>query len=408
MARVTPKERGLAPPALPLPRKPDCKSGLILICDVVDFSPKARTDQGMIVERLWKFVHADKQQKLLGREALINGTGDGLMIACPGHEKQVDHADFLQFALNLIGHMERAQPGSGLRVGVHQGPFSQLRPPGAEVYQAIGTGINQCARLVGIGDSGDITVSEDFIKGWAEDAGKKVRAHFLPAPKHDPYAVVVKRGQTSLLRFYRPGKKRSVLPPRKIATFDRVKQLVKDHLELMARTFESYASMVDPALTPELINVRASIFALPGESDSAELHPTQFRFHARNHEVKPGETKYSITGRGTGPVGRAFVANRHQCLHGLPDYDQAAAAYIRSVQKTGLTKTEIVNFRRHARAFVAVPFGLNSDQAEGVVCLDTISPLQSLKPADLNDLAELLSAQFSAPLAAFWRLRGQL
>lgn len=408
MARISPQPRGPVPPAKTLPRKPDCKSGLILICDVVDFSPKARTDQGMIVERLWKFVHANTQQKLLGREALINGTGDGLMLACPGHEKQVDHADFLQFALNLIGHMERAQPGSGLRVGVHQGPFSQLRPPGAEVYQAIGTGINQCARLVGIGDSGDITVSEDFIKGWAEDDGKKVRAHFLPAPKHDPYAVVVKRGQTSLLRFYRPGKKRSVLPPRKIATFDRVKQLIKDHLELMAQTFESYVGMVDPALTPELINVRVSIFALPGDTESAELHPTQFRFHARNHEVKPGETTYAIARRGAGTVGRAFVTCCPQCLHGLPDYGQSPGAYIKRVRQTGMTRTQIVNFRRHARAFVAVPFGLNPDQAEGVVCLDTISPLQSLKPADLNDLAELFSAQFSAPLAAFWRLRGQL
>lgn len=395
-------------PAAHLPKIPDCKSGLILICDIVNFSPKADTEQEAAVYRLWKFVHTRTQRKLLGSETLINGTGDGLMIACPGHQQQVDYADFLKFATRLVSHMQRAKPAIGLRVGVHQGPFKQPQPPGSKVYQAIGTGINQCARLVGIGDAGDITVSEEFIRNWAKNNGAKVRKRFLPAPGNDPYAVVVKRGETSFLRFYRAGKLKSKARPHSIVTFDRVNQLLRDHLKLMAGTFEYYVRKIDPALTPKKINVRVSIFAPPEDAESPALHPTQFRYHSHNHEVKPGETRYALTQQGAGTVGRAFVANRQQCLHRLPDYDRLPEQYVRKVRRTGMTRAQIEKFSRHARAFVAVPFGLIPNQAEGVVCLDTISPLESLTLTDLHDLAELLAAAFSAPLAAFWRLRGQL
>jgi hypothetical protein len=381
-----------------------------------------------VVERLWAFFDQPAVRTKLGDGAAVatpgddvhkNGTGDGLMVACACRNYSVKHAEFLQLTTRLVEHMRSGRPKVELRIGVHQGPFSQLTPPGATAPQVVGTGINRCARLVSLGDAGDVTVSQEFIDWWIDKEGKSVGRVFSPrfSAKRDssPVEVVIKHGETMKLRLYRPGKALSRPWPRKLEAFKVVEDQLHATLGWMEQGFVAGVGSFDRVLTGSALKTRVSIFATLGRADDEWLLPTQFRYlHGTRNDalrqvaVQPGSTRYSIARKGCGPVGRAFRADDVVVEAHLPVFSHDERRYCRQLKRHGLSRDVVVAFKRHARAFMAIPFGLMPNRAEGVICIDTMNPMTNVKKEDLRWVAQVLRDEFTITLGALWRLRGQI
>lgn len=395
---------------------PGSKSGLILICDIVDFSHLSRQEQKAAVERLWNFINHDRWEDLLGVDRIINGTGDGFMIACPDHAQEVQHRDFIDFADAMVRHMARARPRRiGLRIGIHQGAFTwldlkfKLHELGeCRARQGIGKGINRCARIVAIGDDGDITVSEKFIEEWADTDEERVRRNFSPRPPKDAFEVTVKHGETLELRFFRPGGRVNRPWPKKMEAVRAAQKQLRVQLQLILNGFCYYVALLDPTLKVRNLDVRVSLFAEGLLDDERLLLPTKFRHHQRDHGIQEGATCYSVTGAGAGPAGRAYVGHQIEIWPHLPDPKKAGRDYIRALSKTGLDRATIRGFYRKARAFIAFPFGMQPSRPDGVVCIDTMHPLLGLTNPQIRDIARFLQRHFAVTLSALWRLRGQL
>lgn len=336
------------------------------------------------------------------------------MIACPDHTREVKHADFVALAEGMVRHMINGRPSRGLRVGVHQGAFTYLdldldidgkgRCP---TRQGVGKGINRCARIVAIGDAGDITVTEQFIAEWAETTGEFIREKFSPRPGKDPFEVVVKHGESLELRFYRPGKRVNRPWPKKIRGMRDAQHQLKQQLALIRSGFIYYAQALNVALAEESLDVRVSLFA-PDAQAGAVLAPTQFRYHPQDHGANMGTTSYSIAATGTGPAGRAFATHAPSIWIQLPDPKRSLRSYAAALAPSGLSKADVKKFYRKARAFIAFPFGMDRRHPDGAVCVDIMEPLEQLSPAQVREIADFLYDRFAVTLSALWRLRGQL
>lgn len=390
------------------------KSGLILICDIVDFSLLSREEQRQAVQRLWQYIDRDDAVRTLGADRIINGTGDGFMIACPDHKQEVDHEEFIKFAEGMIRHMARSRPRRGLRIGIHQGAFTSidLEFPidglgQCKSRQGVGKGINRCARIVSISDDGDITVTEQFINEWADTANDSIRERFSPRPDKDPFEIIVKHGETLKLRLHRPGNRVNRPWPRKIRGMQDAQRQLGQQLELIRIGFEEYLELLCNSLDLGL-DVRVSIFARGNHKDAGFLLPTQFRHHLKDHGVGEGSTRYSIKNHGSGAAGRAFVGHSPVQLIHLPDPRRQLKRYIAELAGVGLDRKTVRGFYRKARAFIAFPFGMDARHPDGVVCIDVLEPLAQLSAKDVTEVARFLQSHFSVTLSSLWRLRGQI
>ncbi|WP_438481018.1 adenylate/guanylate cyclase domain-containing protein [Oleiharenicola lentus] len=405
-------------------KNPFNDAGFVLICDIVDFSRLPHEKQDKAVTRLWSYLKANHKNGLLKdpKNYVVNGTGDGLMLAYFSHNTTIRHEQFIEFAAGMIKHMSKGKKPFQLRVGVTQGPFGFVQPPGAQARQAVGTGINQCARLVTVGDNDTVTVSEDFINKWGQRSESSIQQLFVPTADKPAHDVVIKRGELLSLRFYAPQGSGLNSASKKIESFRVVRELITRQLDAMEKALIDLLHFAQPELRQTPLDIRISVLNERRLNPFASaLCTTDYRHHAGGNGIKAG-TAYPLTEKGTGPVGSAYAQNTICVVHNLPEWltndSHSKEAYYRLYTENrpydALGREQVDGFGRHARAFLTFPFSLmKADPAkklypDGAICIDIMQPLQGFTREQLEIFTGQLQSKYSDALAQLWRLRGQL
>ncbi|MCC6415546.1 MAG: hypothetical protein IT582_06530 [Opitutaceae bacterium] len=400
------KARGIAPAqeksAEHKASGPNIPGGFILIGDIVDFSKMSQEDQVAAVSHLWRFFAKPAWEKWHER-AYFNCTGDGLVLTCPTGR----HREFVDVAGALIKHMHSARPRVGLRIGLHLGPFSQPRLAGVNDLQAIGTGINQCARLCPLGDDGDIALSEEFVKGWYNEEQDKISRSLAPPLEEPAIEVFIKHSETMLVRFHRSKLTKGRPPPRRIQDYDRARSLLLDLLRDMEQVVEGALRNASTRIKKHQLDIRVSLFAEQFRQRRLQLRATDLRYQRSGTTVMPGDTVYPIDHGGRGPVGRAFASPQKGCqvINNLPTPAKVDAYVAAMGRQTGLEADIVRQFQRKAQTFIAIPFGLDPGKASGVICIDIMDPLTEFPIEELKSFAKELSNAYALTVAALWRIR---
>jgi hypothetical protein len=301
-------------------------------------------------------------------------------------------------------------PSAAFRVGIHEGQLQIVRVfvPGGRAQhggeQIVGAAPNLCQRIASLGDGGDILLSEEFCRKWAEHDGAS-SVTLAPPLDQPPISATVKHGTTLQVR--RIARKGS--PPRYFAEANAVSHHLGEAMAHTERAFVGLVQQVNDALTPATVSARVSLWVPDPRPGKNQLEPTDFRYHRRGERIQPSTTRYATLRRGKGPVGRAFKSNKPQLVLHLPPYDtdQNRRDYENQLSsRTGLNKSTVRNcFSRHARAFVSIPVGLEGKVPDAVVCIDTDHPLTGITDAQCLKIATHLRAAFGVRIAALWRLR---
>lgn len=397
-----------------------------MICDIVDFSRLPHELQAEAVRRLWSYLRINPSQALLSNPEryVINGTGDGLMLAYISDTEAKRHAEFIEFAAGIVQHMHAGDGQFHVRVGVHQGQFGFIEVPGARTRQAVGTGINQCARIVAVGDRDTVTVGENFLIKWSARSRDDVRQDFVPGPGKPAHAVIIKRGEVFNLRFYSPPHRTLPHASKKIESFKVVRTLIDRQLAAMDGALKDLLHTAQSALKDVPLDVRISVLTerTPEHGGERALCTTDYRHHANGYAIRASNTVYPLANGGTSPAAHAYAANTVCVAHQLPEWliavpatqDAYYTAFTADRPYRALGRDIVDGFGRHARTYLAFPFSLvPADPAQdinpdGVICIDLMQPLDGFEAEQLRQFTEALREKFSEPLAQLWRLRGQL
>jgi len=399
-------------------------AGVILICDIVDFSLQSIDVQYALVKRLWSITRSHRVVNELGDRASFNSTGDGLLLTTRT-EGSKTFRSVVEFAEELIQRMSSKEPegpSAKLRVGLHCGSFKEFdeQPNDVvpdEIRMSIGTGCNDCARLSSLGDGGMIVVSEEFVQEWYRNAGDQMGYKFYPKIGSEPIQVWVKHGAEQAIRILHQRKKRRVRPPSKVSFIEQVNFEIKHALSEVEQDFVlSIAEWTSPVDAVDRwlrdlqtsLSIRISIFAPPAKAAPVKrksLICTPYRYHFDGDRTTPSKTSYSLRqGRG-GPVAFAYRHNEPYFINNLPDYENSRTVYLSGVRVMGLTERDIEMWGNKPRAILAIPFAF-SDQREpdAVLCMDCEQPVD-LSNDDLAVVLGGLRDRFAGHLAALWHLR---
>ena len=385
---------------------PISRAGLIVVGDVIDFSRMDEDTQRKIVENIWPFLANDELLQAK-QETVLNGTGDGALIAFPRTGEDVSCEEVIKFAQRWIEHMRESDPPCGLRIGIHEGTFQRMKVQIAndEQIMAIGTGANDCARISGLGGDGDIIVSEKFVESWANQFADVVERFY---PRDDePWEVYVKHGVSMRVRLYSPtGVANS---PGKLKALEAVKLRVEELLKEIESAFVGMLQAIDASYTQDTVSARISILA-PRPNSVNQLSPTDYRYHFRNESVHIGRTRYSIAEEGQGPAGRAFCSKELQFEIGLPEYIDGAGKTEyeeRFKRNWSIKEDQVAKFQRKARSYICIPCGVARENVDVVLCFDMEHPLQGLHEDTVRMIGDAIQRRFGVTVAALWQLRVQ-
>lgn len=402
---AAPKRRG--------PAKRDDRfhqTGYLIISDVIDFS-RLDDDQQQkhAVRELWRYLAIAP----LVRDALFNGTGDGVIVALPEDSRAVKTAGesiyrtVIEFARDWIAHMRAAKPAVELRVAVHLGKFYEV-DVGRRGRQLMGTSLNRCTRLVGLGDAGKVTVSEQFYETWRE-TDATIANTFQPPGSEAPLGALVKHDEHLRFRYYWPDRKEGDPLPPKVESFEIVREnllsefdAIEEYLVSSLRDLPTGAS-----LTSDQVGARISLWGAWRTTHGRVLRSTEIRFHRQKRGIGPSRITYSIEGDGEGPPGRAFCTREPFVLSELPAHSDDPDQYFSSLKTTGLKSESLAKFNHHSRSFLAVPFGLTETNPDGIICIDCESPLPGITREQLMEIGHDIADFFGVVIAALWRLRGE-
>lgn len=412
------KRRGKA--AAPATSVHFASSGFVVVSDVFDFGGRDTNSQRNAMTTLWKCHLEDDLFTDKHVQAIANPHGDGVSAAFPNMDpsRPTKAIEVLQFAGRLLKGMRKGS--FEIRVGIHVGVFSIIKVDRGRPV-ALGPTANDCQRISAFGDSGHILCSEAFVD-MLQDEGADMK-DFDP-PLHVPAFSIFKRKFAELdIRLF-TGMDASALPPVRYEVATAVDQLLKRILVpgIQDLLLAGLAQIRKNSLTPEGLGARVSIFAPRREESRRYLYPSPFREHMFDRDsLRPGRTRYAIDEKEQGLLGLAFSTGKPTVKKGLPDWrlgPQAQQGYITILGQFGLTERVIRGWQRHSRAILCIPFGLfdlsadsGSDprkelrEPDGVVCIDTDSPLDEYMDAELLEVLETIRTQMGRQLATLWRLR---
>ncbi|MDV3353222.1 caspase family protein [Leptothoe sp. LEGE 181152] len=389
----------------------NARFGLMLVGNVVDFSNLRGVDQRHVLKVLWDFVI---QHPLLARNysAETDGALDRFIAVWPA----VEHQRLIDFACELIEHMQNQRPPTDLKIALHQGWSESITRAGEDDNHLIGVELNECARLARIADADHIILAEEFVRSWANQQGPRVYASLRPKDPENPFEVFAKPYVPQKIFVYRRNRNLQRPPklPRALRVIDIVRQQLEEVLSEIDDVFLELLQSNNPKLTWETVRPRISIW-VPDFQDKNALRSTKYRYLKRldpddfnGLHKKPSSTKYRLEGQGQGPPGRCFksLPLKPIVTHRLADYKQNPEEYIEGLQDFDLPRQTIESLGRHARAFITFPFMLADDgQPGGVVCIDTLSSLEEIDESDLKDIADDLMDFYGSFVATLWELR---
>jgi class 3 adenylate cyclase len=364
-------------------KRPIAGNGFVVICDIVAFSEKPEAEQVSCIAFLNGEVEKARRELKLGSKVYINSTGDGFLAVIRLGVDQNPHKVTLRFCEMVLASCTRYTchpdtPGPlrvlSVRFGIHKGDY-QAQVAAFGGTHTIGRAPNHAARVVTIGDSGHIVVSEDF---FAYGQGAPWARRFS-----EPNEVSVKHGRLAKVRFYRGGGANDRVP-RRIQLIEKIGEATKTILVALHNTLVKLLHDV----TSQRVVCRVTIFV---PSPDGLLRPT-YRYDD-TRLAKPGQTAYA-TNPPKGAVGLAFSERKPQFVADLPDAGVSMDAYCDAWMRRGefrLLKADIEGWGMHPRAVIAVPFaiGTAAEDVQGVLCVDTLHSLAEIKDS-LQGIADAL------------------
>lgn len=438
-----------------------CSSGIIVVSDVVGFSRLDTKTQKNIVCGLWDFLSSNKLllelDSVTGHKPLLNGTGDGVLIALPRgqaarddesngesrtlpipKEGQFDFQDYwskvVEMCFQWHDHVERLSESLKtkvkIKIAAHIGMFvivdvSKLGQGGVKFggKQVVGAGPNHCARLVNLSDAGSVLLSESYFSEWSQfDADCHKRFLFDPKPNDKAIEVVVKHQEELRARAVaiRGESSKKIVAPYRLRFVDTINKRIKRYLfDIVADIVEEIENAINLKQGTKELATRATIWT-PHPTQKA-LAPTEYRISPSNEDFEranltdspqaQSQIMYSITGSGQGPTGRCFCSKDGVfVLNDLPQCrditDGNFSEYCTIMKKqTGVKKADVKRFSRFARSYLQFSVAIDDRVPEGVVCLDLMHPLTELDKDKLWEMCAERRYIWGVPIAALLRIR---
>jgi hypothetical protein len=290
---------------------------------------------------------------------------------------------------------------------------------GVELFSkqnAIGKGINYAARICGIGDEKHIIVSKDFIELFRDECSEDHKFKFNPSgkDKEEPFwEAFVKHEEIVLVSnyYYQSENKIHYGNNRKPKKIQIIQTIQNDILKLMnsfEKTLSEISQKVDSQLTENNLKLRSSILLY--RKDENDLYVSSLR-HYQYDKLGESKTRFKIKNSDDKPVGLpAFVFRDNKTLWilGLPDYHENTKEkkeYYKRLSEYNLTKKEIDNWNRKARAYISSPINMDIIGEKAVLSIDSELPLNVMSKANQDLINEDLENNLCPMIAALLQIK---
>jgi class 3 adenylate cyclase len=395
-----------APSTTPAHLKQEIRRGFVVFTDIKDFSLYDDKKQVRLVQSMWELL---RNQPLMRRELdrTVNVTGDGAVIAL----NEVETKPSAEDVFTMAREWEKAsiQAGIPMRVALHYGVYFLTKVDGFPNQVALGGAVNDCARILGFAEPGFMVLSEAFRQHWqATDQDNALRKHAAKISRF-PITIWVKHNRPLSINLHVASARKTI--PRRFREINFLGEKIRRMLMDILHSFETLLADYDSAYTPQQIGARITILA-PYRKDEKHtvLRSSLFREKTAGRDSVPGEQSrviYPLNRSGTGPPGLAYTTQDVRVLHRLPDYSKSPDRYLRKFAEADVPSKMVKDFSCHSRAFIDIPFGLDPGNSDGVICIDTLDPLQPFKAADLVKFGKTIREIYGYNLALHWRMRIQ-
>jgi hypothetical protein len=401
-------------------RTTQMESGFLVVADIWDFSALPPAEMEPVIDAMWRI---GIELGLISRNRAV-GLLDGLVLTV----RSLRYGDLVRQCESWIArlrqetiHNDSRRPGAELRVAIHRGDYYVVESR----QLVLGSGPNECSRLVQVAGPGQIVLSEEFVNGWKRDigwtAGHSEMRELFPRPSKAPFGVQLPFAPTqSYFRYYKYGIDKPIFftPLHQIDQVERIlHQIVRD----IEDEFIDLIQDRSPRFTRSIIDARVSIYVFDrNRPEESRLVATDFRYPrqqttaARERRLNGRTTtfyEFASKNGPQGPIARAFVEKQPMTLAHLPAYrsSKKSCRYVSllSGEPWNIPAATIHGFSRKARCFLAVPCWLNKTAAfaDAVVCIDTMHPLTTIPAEFLQECAQGFRLYFGTLISALIRLR---
>lgn len=412
----------------------DATSYLILAADVDGFSEMLESERHHVMSQVWAALGEVGGKPPPWQAAFPILDGFGIIWS-----NLTAHRKALECAKALIGKIRNVDNVPALRCGLHQGLVASSPMLDGQPNHFYGAGINDAGRCCGLGDAGDIIMTDAFwrsaknlgIRGWNE-------IHRVWPDEDSPDGVLVfaHRGDAGRLRVLQASDHQESIPSRLILR-NRAQEHFRDLLGNLALDFaelleSQYGVEIDCSKMRVTFWYPAEVGAsklfysgirvkgvwteddeeLEAESDTGEETGGFWDFVACEESSK---MRYSIAGRGEGPPGIAWlgiVEGRACVAHNLPSvtpgdpesqksYDDHLSEFFH------MSPQSLQKMSRRANFIGACGFPLpHVKHPLGVVCLDLDVQLpDTATRSELEEsLADIMRA-YSTGLLLAWSFK---
>lgn len=365
---------------------------LILVADVDGFSELDTVEQKHIMEQIWPKL-AEIGGSPPSWEAvfpILDGFG---MV----WKDVLAYPTAVDVARRIVDGVLMEDGNKALRCGLHYGVVMTQAIKDKRTPHFYGSGVNDAGRACGLGDAGDIILTEVFCNAMRNANRKWQRTVEVdPEPHLEGFMVFPNRGQRGIVRVLRSGK--PDLPSR-LELRRRAEERFK---ELIAEVALEYAEAIEEIGGKEMDygSLRVTYWRLATDLDNklwSSGISMRWKFvgteaDEKGEDVEIWETDapdakerskilYSVLGTGEGPPGMAWVAARENAAvvaHNLPLVHAgdkvARETYDLVLQRDfGMRPETVREFSRTSRFIGACAFPnphVASHEAMGVLCID--------------------------------------
>lgn len=402
-------------------------NGLIICCDLNEFSAEDLMRQQALIKRLWESVLSSPLYKLHQghKRAFAGEAADGLVV---GFLDSVAPKEAIALAARLSKAIAAAKHAPGLRLGLHYGVFVSIQVSGNRSVLT-GTGINECAKVTSYGGSVGMILSERFVDVMRQTLELE-SSWFEPSLDHSPIDVFGRSAGDLGIRLYR-GKNvadehKNYIPNRfknLVAVNDRIRGVLEVVEGLTQRLLVKATG--DNTITEATLAARISIFAKRKAARKQFLCPMARYSRANRHAMLTGtrypldaSTNRPLNKEDESPLVRAFKYAECVCVSGLPKWSadpQDQERYFAAAEAAKFDRDLVRGWSCRSRSILIFPFGLfdfgrgsgqESTEPDGLICIDTELPLNGISDEVLRtQVLGVLQQETTLHLPVIWALR---
>lgn len=395
---------------------------IILVADVDGFSEMSGAEQEYIMSQVWPELQKIKVEVAAWDDEFPILDGVGLLW------HQTDNYRHAVRAAELITERIRSRSGGpAFRCGVHLGTVGSKPINGTDYFHYFGTGINDAGRACGLGDAGQIILTNYFwFEAHRSDTRWKGIRNVEPGPGNlNGFEVFPHRGDNGKIRVYLKANEERRVPTRvqlRSDALQRFRELLGEigilFVEELEQQFQLNLAKSKPRVT----------FWLPGDEDEGELWFSGHRMtikqvSGRKEAASAGgrwiaepclhgsNTHYATATPGEGPPGMAWILKGEGAVvaHDLPVFGKNKEGYFQGLKEFHLSPDKVAGFSAKSRLIGCCAFpapAINGLKPFGVICVDFENHSgEGATRQQLEDLLHSVVASYSVDLTLAWKFR---